>query len=75
MQTDTSKLPLPGDPHPVLFDHAVHLAAAFVANGSIRLSESKSENVIARDKLARLIADMYDVLSAANEQRLNNAHR
>jgi len=75
MQNNLEKLPLPGDPHPALFDQAVHLAAAFVANGSIRLSESKSENVLARDKLARLIADMYDVLSAANQHRLDNAHR
>lgn len=46
-----------------LFDQAVRLAAAFVANGDIRLDGSTREDSDAQAKLADLIPSLYQTLS------------
>ena len=48
-----------------LFEQAVQLAAAFVANGDIRLSRSTKANSEAQGMLADLIPALYKTLEQA----------
>lgn len=48
-----------------LFDQAVQLAAAFVANGDIRLERDMREGTVPMQQLADLIPSLYKMLEAA----------
>lgn len=50
-----------------LFEQAVQLAAAFVANGDIRLARSTRANTEAQAMLADLIPALYKTLEQARE--------
>jgi len=64
-----------GQPDPAQFDRAVQLAAAFVANGDIRFEQDAAKNTLMQDRLARLIADLYETLNQANKYRLDAAQQ
>jgi hypothetical protein len=49
------------------FEQAVQLAAAFVANGDIRLGQDLREGTAGMQKLADLIPSLYSMLLAARE--------
>lgn len=48
------------------FEQAVTLAAAFVANGDIRLGDSTQPDTVAMQKLADLIPSLYQALETAS---------
>ena len=50
-----------------LFEQAVQLAAAFVANGDIRLGGDTRSSSQAQDMLADLIPSLYETLSRARD--------
>lgn len=50
-----------------LFEQAVQLAAAFVANGDIRLAGDTRSNAQAQAMLADLIPALYETLSRARD--------
>mgnify|MGYP000856665483 CR=1 FL=1 len=52
------------------FDHAVQLAAAFVASGDVRLHKGLGLRD-GLDMLPDLIDDLYDVVAAARERCLD----
>ena len=56
-----------------LFEQAVQLAAAFVANGDIRLGGSTRPTSQAAAMLADLIPALYETLQKAREQTVGQA--
>lgn len=53
-----------------LFEQAVQLAAAFVANGDIRLGSNTNGGTQAQEMLADLIPTLYETLALAREKVL-----
>lgn len=51
----------------VQFDQAVRLAAAFVANGDIRIDGSTRRDQDGLDKLQDLIGTLYEVIDRSKE--------
>jgi hypothetical protein len=50
-----------------LFDQAVSLASAFIANGDIRMSGNTNEDSTAMMQLADLIPSLYQMLETARQ--------
>lgn len=51
----------------VLFDHAVTMASAFIANGDIRLAGNTREDSQAMDMVHDLVISLYRVLDRADQ--------
>ena len=56
-----------------LFDQAVQLAAAFVANGDIRLQGRLGKRPQELDRLGDLIAELYEMLHTARDNVIGSA--